>query len=79
MVKIAGDPEEGAVREMIGIGGKVYAIKERAIYSFTLADNIDPGRTNPAIPNVQQRAYDTGLFSSAEFEGRLGIPGGENV
>lgn len=63
MVKVAGDPSEGVIKEMMGIGNKMYAIKERAIYSFMLADDIDPGRTNPAIPNVQQKAYDVGYDS----------------
>jgi hypothetical protein len=63
MVRVAGDPDEGVIKEMMGIGNKMYAIKERAIYSFMLADNIDPGRTNPAIPNVQQKAYDIGYDS----------------
>lgn len=63
MVKVAGGPDEGALKEMMRIGDKMYAIKERAIYSFMLADNIDPGRTNPAIPNVQQKAYDIGYDS----------------
>jgi hypothetical protein len=31
------------------------------------------------IVSKRRTASDAGLFSSADFEGRLGIPGGENV
>jgi hypothetical protein len=62
MVEIPGQ-REGAIREMIGIGEKLYAVKDEAIYSFVLADQIDPDRTNPHIQHVQQREYSVGATS----------------
>jgi hypothetical protein len=59
-IKIAGP---GAAREAIGIGSKLYVFKDEAIYSVMLADQIDPGRTNPNLTPVQQHEYGVGLAS----------------
>jgi hypothetical protein len=41
--------------ELLPTDSKLYFVKTRAIYSFQLADQIDPDRTNSDIPNIQQR------------------------
>jgi hypothetical protein len=62
VVTIAGEGE-GPIRETLPIGEKMYIFKDQAIYSFVLADQIDPRRTNPNIQHVQQREYDVGATS----------------
>ena len=59
-IEIAGP---GVTREAIGIGSKLYVFKDEAIYSVMLADQIDPGRTNPNLTPVQQHEYSVGLAS----------------
>ena len=44
-----------AIREMIPLGDTMYFVKERGIYAMQLADQIDPDRTNAALPDTQQR------------------------
>lgn len=55
-----GSKEEGPVVLMIDMGSTVYAVKARAIYDVQLADQIDPKRTNAAVPNTQQRLLPMG-------------------
>ena len=45
-----GTKEDGAILEMTKIGNRQITIKERAIYEFMLADQIDPKRTNIDLP-----------------------------
>ena len=54
MVNI-GTPEDGAVGKMVEIDGSLYIIKEKSIYALQTADQIDPDRTNIALPNVIPR------------------------
>jgi len=53
--RIGIDGDDSAISGMIPIGDTLYIIKERGIYAMQLADQIDPQRTNPAIPDIQQR------------------------
>ena len=50
-----GTQEEGAVGTMVGINGSLFIIKERAIYAVQEADQIDPQRTNIALPKFIPR------------------------
>ncbi len=59
------DADAGAIREMIPIGDAMYLVADRAIYSVRLADQIDPQRTNAAIPNVQQKVCGLGATHPA--------------
>jgi hypothetical protein len=54
---------------MIVIGKKMHVVKASSIYEVRLADDIDPGRTNPSIPNTQQKVLSIG--SDAEVVGRI--------
>jgi hypothetical protein len=45
-----GTEEDGAILEMINIGGRMIVIKERSIYEMVFADTIDPERTNINLP-----------------------------
>lgn len=55
-----GGLEDGGVSVMIDMGSARYVVKERAIYAVRLADQVDPERTNVAVPNTQQRIMSMG-------------------
>ena len=67
-MEIGTDDDRSAIKSMFAIGGVFHAIKERGIYVIRLADEIDPGRTNPSLPNTQQRVLAYG--SDSELVGR---------
>lgn len=50
-----GNDSDGAIKDMIGIDGLLYIIKEKSIYEFMMADYIDPQRTNINLPTNMQR------------------------
>lgn len=59
-----GTTEDGAICGMIEIKGKIFMIKEKTVYEFTLADKIDPSREHPNLPlNTQQIALNIGSNS----------------
>lgn len=64
-----GTDDEGAIKEFLNVGSALLTIKERAIYKFQLADQIDPDRTNIDVPHVQQKIYSIG--DSSEIVGRI--------
>jgi hypothetical protein len=63
-----GTADEGAIEDFFNVGDSLLMIKKSAIYKFQLADQIDPGRTNIAVPHTQQKLYSVG--SSSEVVGR---------
>src|SRR5262245_35323773 len=52
--------DPSAIAEVFPIGGRLYAVKDGGMYWIATADNIDPDRTNSAIPNSQQRVLQLG-------------------
>lgn len=46
-----GTKEDGAIIETTKIGERLIVIKEKSIYEFMMADEIDPERTNIKLPN----------------------------
>jgi hypothetical protein len=46
-----GTKEDGAIKQMIKIGERLIILKEKSIYEFMMADDIDPERTNIKLPN----------------------------
>ena len=56
------DPSD--ITAMLSIDDVLYAIKENGIYAIKLADTIDPKRTNPNIPSIQQKILTYGSESS---------------
>lgn len=55
--------DTGGIEAMCEINGSLHIILERAIYLAKLADEIDPQRTNPSIPNVNQKVLSVGTES----------------
>src|SRR6266581_1362999 len=58
-----GTKAEGAITDLISTAEALYIVKERSVYAVQTADQIDPGRTNPVIPNTQQRVLAIGSES----------------
>lgn len=63
MMQVGTADDASAIKEAFTIGGVLHIIKEKGIYVCKLADQIDPARTNPNIPNVQQRVLTYGTDS----------------
>lgn len=55
--------DQSDITALMSLGNTLYAIKEKGIYAIKLADEIDPERTNPDIPPVQQRIVALGSDS----------------
>jgi len=55
-----GEPKDGQVSLMINMGSALHVVMEHAIYAVQLADQVDPERTNAAVPNTQQRILSIG-------------------
>lgn len=52
------------IREMIALGDRMLIVTDKCIYAMQMADQIDPGRTNPKLPhNVHQKLFDHGAGS----------------
>jgi hypothetical protein len=58
-----GDASDGVITGAITIADRLYIVKEKAIYRFAFADEIDPQRTRADIPNTQQRIINAGSDS----------------
>src|SRR5437763_1768867 len=63
MIELGSQDDRSPIREMIAIGGRLHAISEKGIYGVAAADEIDPNRTNQAIPNVSQLVLSLGAGS----------------
>jgi hypothetical protein len=62
-----GEPD-GPITGFVKIDDRLHIVTIRAIYRIMLADEIDPGRTNPNVPNAQQKVLDHG--SESEMVGK---------
>jgi hypothetical protein len=59
------NPDDGSpIREAIVLGARMLLITDKCTYAIQVADQIDPDRTNPALPhNIQQKLFDRGAES----------------
>lgn len=65
-----GTKEDGAIVKMIKIGERLIVLKERSIYEFLMADDVDPERTNIKLPNnIHKLIIDKG--SESEMVSRV--------
>jgi hypothetical protein len=67
-VEVGADGDTSPITGMITIGGILHIVKSEGIYEIRLADEIDPQRVNPNIPNTQRRVLRLG--SDSELVGR---------
>src|SRR5580704_18522672 len=59
-VRMTLPPDTGGITDMGEINGALHMIGGSAIYRVRLADEIDPQRTNIAIPNTHQKVLSYG-------------------
>lgn len=55
--------DQSAITGMVKIGGSLHIVTGTAIYRIRLADEVDPERTNPHVPNSQQKVLSKGSES----------------
>ncbi len=60
--------DKSAITGMLTFTDKLFIVKEKGIYQVQMADDFDPDRTNPSIPNAQKLVLKHG--SKSEFVGR---------
>jgi hypothetical protein len=65
---IGDSTDPSAISEMISLGSRLVIVKEKGVWQTQLADAIDPERSNPRIPNTQQKLLSRG--SSDAMVGR---------
>lgn len=53
--------DDSAISEMISTGDRLLVVKGKGIYEVKLADQVDPKRTNIAIPNTIQKIIPYGV------------------
>ena len=60
------DTDDGTpIREMFELGRRLLLVTDKCIYAVQMADQVDPGRTNPSLPhNLQQKLFDHGVQSA---------------
>ncbi|NYS77867.1 MULTISPECIES: hypothetical protein [Halomonadaceae] len=63
-LKINTSDDETPIREMISTGDRLLVVKDHGIYEIALADQIDPERSNPSVPNTIQRVLPFGAADS---------------
>jgi hypothetical protein len=52
---VSDDDDKSALQDFLSTSSALYVIKGSGVYKIQLADDIDPKRTNAAIPNLSQR------------------------
>ncbi len=57
--RVGGDDSSQA-QEFLSTGNCLYVIKDDGVYKMQLADDIDPNRINPLIPNLNKQILDVG-------------------
>lgn len=61
--------DQSAITSMLSIKDTLLAVKQRGIYQIRMADQIDPERSNPQVPNTVQRLSQFG--SDEKFIGKV--------
>ncbi|MAS87200.1 MAG: hypothetical protein CMH30_04390 [Micavibrio sp.] len=59
-LEVGGDDDNSQIREFLSLSHALYTITDQAVYRVLLADDIDPDRTNPNIPNQSQKVIPFG-------------------
>jgi hypothetical protein len=64
MFSLSNPDDDTPIKEMFSLDSGLLFITEKCTYQVKLADQIDPKRTNPALPhNVQSKLFDHGTNS----------------
>jgi len=59
-MKVGDDEDASSIKDFLSTENALYTIKDKGVYKTQLADDIDPGRTNPDIPNLSQKVLPAG-------------------
>jgi hypothetical protein len=59
-LEVGGDDDNSQIREFLSLSHALFTITDLAVYRVLLADDIDPERTNPNIPNQSQKIIASG-------------------
>ena len=59
-MKVGDDEDSSPIKDFLSTENALYTIKGQGIYKVQLADDIDPERTNPNIPNLSQKVLSAG-------------------
>ena len=57
---IVDESDDSPISQVLSLPDELLLIKGRGIWRFQLADDIDPDRTNPKVPNAQQKLLGRG-------------------
>lgn len=68
-MRIGDDEDKSPIKDFLSTENALFTIKEKGVYKVQLADDIDPKRTNPHIPNVSQKVLPAG--DTNEVVGRV--------
>ena len=58
-IRVGGE-DSSEISEMLSTSDGLYVLRGNSVHRVRLADEIDPGRTNIAVPNVSQSVLDAG-------------------
>lgn len=59
-LEVGGDDDNSQIREFLSLSHALFTVTDLAVYRVLLADDIDPKRTNPNIPNQSQKVISSG-------------------
>ncbi len=60
-MNVGDDQDSSPIKDSLSTKDALYTIKEKGVYKVQLADDIDPERTNPNIPNLSQKVLSAGF------------------
>ncbi|NQZ15026.1 MAG: hypothetical protein HRT94_09420 [Alphaproteobacteria bacterium] len=66
---VGDEEDQSPISDFLSTANALYTIKENSVCRVQLADDIDPGRTNPNVPNLSQKVLSAG--HSSEIVGRI--------
>ena len=59
-LEVGGKDDNSQIREFLSLSHALFTVTDLAVYRVLLADDIDPERTNPNIPNQSQKIIPSG-------------------
>lgn len=59
-LEVGGEDDNSQIREFLSLSHALFTVTDLAVYRVLLADDIDPERTNPNIPNQSQKVIPSG-------------------
>ena len=60
-MEISDSEDISPIRKMVSVSGNLYCLKDKSMSLISLADNIDPERTNINVPNTYTKTLEYGF------------------